>query len=180
MFKYRTQSARTGFAFYRALGDGTQCVVAKFEHAGFHLEQLAVLFGQCILGLGQDLDQLFLIQFIKHRKHRQSTHEFRYQSVADQILGLDLMQELTCGLLVVLTLDLGGEADAALLGAVADDLVEASKCTATDEQDVRGIDLQEFLLGMLTAALRRHRRDRAFNKLEERLLNALARHVPRD
>ena len=45
---------------------------------------------------------------------------------------------------------------------------------------LRGVDLQEFLLRVLAAALRRHRGDRAFDELEQRLLHAFARHVTRD
>ena len=51
---------------------------------------------------------------------------------------------------------------------------------AADEQDVGGVDLQELLLRMLAAALRRHRGNRAFHDLQQRLLHALARHVAGD
>ena len=43
-----------------------------------------------------------------------------------------------------------------------------------------GVDLQELLLRVLAAALRRHRRDRALDQLEQRLLHAFAGHVARD
>src|SRR5262249_54234634 len=45
------------------------------------------------------------------------------------------------------------------------------KGPATHEQDVGGVDLQEFLLRMLASALRRHRRDGAFHDLEQGLLS---------
>ena len=51
---------------------------------------------------------------------------------------------------------------------------------AADEQDVRRVHLQEFLLRMLAPALRRHGCDRAFHDLQQRLLHALAAHVPCD
>lgn len=51
---------------------------------------------------------------------------------------------------------------------------------AHDEQDVRRVDLDELLVGMLAAALRRDRGRRALQDLEQRLLDALAAHVPRD
>ena len=57
---------------------------------------------------------------------------------------------------------------------------EASEGATTDEQDADGIDLQEFLLRMLAAALRRHTRHRALHDLEQRLLHALARYVAGD
>ena len=51
---------------------------------------------------------------------------------------------------------------------------------AADEQDVGRVDLQELLLRMLAAALRRHGGDGAFHDLQQRLLHALARHVAGD
>ena len=59
-------------------------------------------------------------------------------------------------------------------------LSRPAKAPPHDEQDVGGVDLQEFLLRMLAAALRRHRGHGALDELEQRLLHALARHVARD
>src|SRR5579863_9877583 len=75
---------------------------------------------------------------------------------------------------------LGGEADAALLRAVQDDLLEAGERAAADEENVAGVDLQEFLLRMLAAALRRHRGDGALDELQQGLLDALAGNVAGD
>src|SRR5262249_9106255 len=43
------------------------------------------------------------------------------------------------------------------------------KAPAAHEQVIGGIDLQEFLLGLLAATLRRHARGRAVPELEQRL-----------
>src|SRR3546814_4783768 len=65
------------------------------------------------------------------------------------------------------SLDRGTEPDAHRIGAaLLDDLLQAGKSAAADEQDIAGIDLQEFLLRMLAATLRRHRGDGAFDQLE--------------
>ena len=72
------------------------------------------------------------------------------------------------------------EADRLALQAVADDLLEAREGAAADEQDVGRVDLEEFLLRMLAAALRRDASGGAFHQLEQRLLHALARHVAGD
>ena len=61
-----------------------------------------------------------------------------------------------------------------------DDLVQTGKSAAADEQDIGGVDLQEFLLRMLAAALGRNAGDGAFHDLEQGLLHALARHVAGD
>ncbi len=49
-----------------------------------------------------------------------------------------------------------------------------------DEQDVRGVDLDELLVRVLAPALRRHRGGRALEDLQQRLLDALAGDVARD
>ena len=45
---------------------------------------------------------------------------------------------------------------------------------------LRRVDLEELLVRVLAAALRRHVGDRAFEDLQQRLLDAFARHVARD
>ena len=77
--------------------------------------------------------------------------------------------------------DLGAETDAAGFGtALLDDLVEAGECAAADEQHVLGIDLQELLLRVLAAALRRHRCDGTLDQLQQSLLHAFAGNVTGD
>src|SRR6185436_15600865 len=73
--------------------------------------------------------------------------------------------------------DMGTEADRLALQPVGDDLFEAGESAAADKQDIGRIYLQELLLRMLAAALRRDRSRGAFHQLQERLLDALARHV---
>ncbi len=58
--------------------------------------------------------------------------------------------------------------------------LEAGERATTDEQDVRGVDLDELLVGVLAPALRRHRRGGALQDLQQRLLHALAGDVARD
>ena len=76
--------------------------------------------------------------------------------------------------------DVGAKADPGLADAVLDDPVEAGERPAADEQDVRRVDLDELLVGVLAAALGRHRGRRAFEDLEQRLLDALAGDVTGD
>src|SRR3546814_7120083 len=75
---------------------------------------------------------------------------------------------------------MGAEADGLRLQPVADDLFQSRKGAAADAQDVGRVDLEEFLLRMLAPALRRNRGGGPFHQLQQRLLNALARHVARD
>ncbi len=74
-------------------------------------------------------------------------------------------------------LDVGLEAERLLADAAVDLLVEADERAAADEQDVGRVDLEELLVRVLAAALRRHVGDRALEDLQERLLHAFARDV---
>jgi hypothetical protein len=65
------------------------------------------------------------------------------------------MLENFAGLALVGRSDVRAKAHRLALHAVGDDLFETCKGAAADEQDVGRVDLQEFLLRMLPAALRR-------------------------
>src|SRR6476619_7798330 len=90
------------------------------------------------------------------------------------------MAEYLAGAAVFRCQNLRRETDRGRAAARGDDLLEAGEGAAADEQDVGGVDLQEFLLRMLAAALGRHRGDGSFHDLEQRLLHALARDVADD
>src|SRR3546814_10645902 len=75
--------------------------------------------------------------------------------------GLALAQHFA-GAALVRRGDIGAEADRLALQAVGDDLLEAGEGAAADEEDVGRVDLQELLLRMLAATLRRHRGGGAF------------------
>src|SRR5688572_10054039 len=180
VLQYRAQSPRAGLAVERAPGDRFQRGFAHLQLDALHAEHLLELLEQRVLGLGQDLDQRDLVELLQRRDHRQPAHELGNEAVLDQVLGLHLAQHLGDVLAVVARAHLGAEADAALLRARADDLVEPVERAAAHEQDVGGVDLHELLVGVLAPALRRHRRDGALDQLEQRLLHALARDVAGD
>ena len=74
----------------------------------------------------------------------------------------------------------GAEADALVADPALDQLVEVGERAAADEEDVGGVDRQELLVRVLAPALRRHRRGRALEDLQQRLLHALAGDVAGD
>ena len=97
----------------------------------------------------------------------------------DQVLRFHLF-ERGADLALLHRLDVGLEAERFLADAALDHLVEADERAAADEEDVRRVDLEELLVRMLAAALRRHVGDRAFQNLQQRLLNAFARDIACD
>src|SRR6185437_12471898 len=144
-----------------------------------HVEQLGVLLHQRVLRFDEDLHQRRLVEVEEGRDHRQAADEFGDEAEFQQVLGFAMLENLT-GLALVGRGDMSAEAHRLALHAVGNDLFQARERAAADEQYIGRVDLQEFLLRMLAAALRRDRSGRTFHQLEERLLNALARNVAGD
>src|ERR1700722_902457 len=173
------QAARACLARDRLVRDRLHRLVVEFEAHVFHLEQALVLLYQGVLGLGEDVDQRLFIEVVERRHHRQPADKFGDKAEFEQILRLEILQDLA-GLALLGRAHFGAEADRGALAALGDELFQAGEGAAADEQDVGGVDLQEFLLRMLAAALRRHRGDRAFHDLQQRLLHTFARDVAGD
>src|SRR5690606_27645642 len=173
------QAARAGLALDGLAGDGAERLFVDRKLDVLHLEQALELLHKRVLRLLQNLLQGLLVEVLERRHDRQAADELGDQTVLEQILGLHLAEHFA-RLAVFRRAYRRTEPDRRASPACGDDLVEAGKGTAADKQDIGRIDLQELLLRMLAAALRRNARDRAFHDLEQRLLHALARHVARD
>src|SRR6478736_224653 len=161
------EAAGTGTAFQGLVGDQVQGLVLEDQFDAVELEHLLVLLHEGVLGRGEDLDQRGAVQVRDRGDDRQPADEFGDQAELQQVFGHDL----AIGVRVVLDLvQRGAETDALAAGEGA----------GHDEQDVRGVDLDEFLVRVLASALRRNRGDRALEDLQQRLLHSLAGDVPGD
>src|SRR5881394_4080814 len=181
LFENGAQPARAGAALDPLLGDRAQRFLLDREPHVFQFEQLLILLDQGVLRLDENADQRLFIERVERDGDRQAAHQLRDQAVPQQVVGLDIAERI---LFQFLGHPLGdfflGKADLATAGAGLDDLLESVERPAADEENVLGIDLDVFLLRVLAAALGRHARHRAFEDLEQRLLDAFARHVARD
>ena len=81
---------------------------------------------------------------------------------------------------ILVLLELAAKAQRGGIGALLDQLFQPVEGTAADKEDVLGVDLDELLLGVLAPALGRHIAHRTLQDLQQRLLHALAAHVPGD
>src|SRR6266481_2065094 len=63
-------------------------------------------------------------------------------------------------------------------GPFPNDILKPNKSAATDKKNISGVHLEEFLLRVLPAALRRDARHRSFNNLQQGLLYPFTRNVP--
>src|SRR6185295_15363731 len=160
-------------------GDRDDRLVGELELHALELEHRLVLLDQAVLRLLEDAHQRLLVELLQGRHHRQAADELGDQAVADQVFGQHLLQDLALRALL-LAPDVGAEAERLLVQPTLDHVVQTDEGAAADEQDVGGIDLEEFLVRVLPAPLRRHVALRSFEDLEQRLLHALARDVAGD
>ncbi len=79
----------------------------------------------------------------------------------------------------MLTADIYVKPDRFPVYTLLDDLVDPFKSASADKQNVRGINLNQFLMRMFSSALRRYVGNRSFYNLQKGLLYALAGHIPR-
>src|SRR5207237_7731579 len=103
----------------------------------------------------------------------QAADELRDHAELDQVARLDQRQHLADAA-VVLGLHGGAEAQALLARAPLDDVLDAVERAAADEQDIRCINLNVFLLIVLLPAAWGDVGAGALDDLEQRLLHLLA------
>ena len=163
-------SATSAAACERSLGEDELDLVEA--------EELLELAGDRVLRLGQDADEVFGRERRQGHDDRQATDELGDEPELEQVLGHEPLEDLAP--VDLRDAGLGAESDRALPDPLLDDLLQSVERAAADEQHVRRVDLDEVLVGMLAAALRRNIGDGALEDLEERLLDALTGHVPRD
>src|SRR5688572_7668761 len=175
----RPKPASPGLAHERPVGDLPERVVGEDELDVVVPEEPLVLLRERVLRLHQDLHEVLALELVHGRDDRESADELGDQAEREQVLRHDAREQLAL-LRVVLRADVRAEADRVLADPLRDDLVEAGERAAADEEDVGRVDREELLVRVLAAALRRDRGERPLEDLQERLLDALPRHVARD
>src|SRR5688572_19695081 len=174
LFDDRPEPPRAGLALRRACSCRLQGLLRELQLHFVQREELLVLLDDRVLGLGEDAHEIHLVERHERDDDRETADELGDKAIFQEIVGHDLLED-GAGLLGVVA-ERGAEAHGLLTDARLDDLLEALEGAADDEQDVRRVDLDEVLVGVLAAALRRHVRDRALEDLEQRLLDALTGH----
>ena len=116
------------------------------------LHQLLILLHQSVFGLSEDLHHLIPVQRLQRGDDGHTAYQLGDDAELQQVLRLDLLHQLA-HVALLLALDLSAKAQRALIQAALDDLIDAVKGAAADEQNVLGVDLDKFLVGVLPAAL---------------------------
>ena len=106
-----------------------------------------------------------------------AANNLRDESVFLEVGGGDIFKQVA---LVEHLFAIGAITDDVGAFACGDDAFNAVESASCDEEDVFGVDGDHLLLGMLASSLGWHVGDGAFEKFQEGLLNAFARHVAGD
>ena len=123
------------------------------------------------------MHQLFTIQLLKGCNHRQPTGEFRYQTILNEVFRLHIGQNLVDVLPFILADQISTETDTTpFRGPLFDDLFQAIEGTATDKQDIRGIDLEGCDIEFRTEALQAIAKKASERKTGARGLRSILEH----
>src|SRR5579862_3071803 len=179
LFEDGPEPASPSSPFQRLVRDRPERALLERQLHLFEVEQFRVLFRERVLRLFENANERLFAQSLERHGYGQASHELRNQSIAQEIVRLHIGKW-------ILHRPFRHQADTQivfrepdLLSASArlDDLLQAIKRPAADEQNVFRVDLDVFLLRMLASALRRHGRYGPFENLEQRLLHTFTRYV---
>ena len=110
-------------------------------------------------------------------EHREPADDFRNEPVGAQVLRCKVPEQpivVESGRIGrVVTYGMGVQ-------SARNAFVDTVEGTSANEEDVRRIDLYEFLVGVFASSLRRNVHDRAFEYLQQCLLYPFAGYVARD
>src|SRR3569833_421982 len=164
----------------RLVVDRLKGVVGELQVDPVELEQPVILLHLRVARLGEDADQRLAVEVVHTRDHGKASDELRDHPELQEVFRHDVGEQVGHVAVVVLGAQDRVEADALLADTLLDDLLQTGERAAADEQHVGRVDLDELLVRVLAAALRRHARRGALQDLQQRLLNAFAGDVARD
>ena len=153
----------------RLVGDLPERVVGEHELDRVVAEEALILAHEGILGLDEDLDEILAAQLMHRRDERGAPMNSGTRPKFIKSSGITSERSSAASSdwreRTSAPKPTGVVADAA-----GDDLVQAGERAAADEEHVRRVDREELLVRVLAPALGRHRRDGAFEDLQQRLL----------
>ena len=170
-FHNRSQTTRTGLSLNCSFCNQFQSVRFKVKLYSFQFKQLLVLFNQRVLWLGQDSNQSFSVQTSQGCNNWQTTNQLRNQTKFHKVLRGDLGKQNIL-LYQFFILNLCTESQRRFCNTAFDCLLDSVKRTAADKEDLGGINLQKFLIWMLSASIWRNICNGSFDDLQQSLLYA--------
>jgi len=178
LFKNCAQPASTRATNKRLISDCVERFRRELKFDVFEFEELLVLLHKSVTRFDENFDKCFTVEIGDSADHWESADEFGDKPELDEVFREDALVESTnIGLVGT---EFGREADALLANSAFDEFVDACESATTDEQNVGGIDLDEFLVWMLTSTLWWNRCSGSFENLQQCLLDTFAGNVAGD
>ena len=174
-----TKSSGTCFSLKRFPGNCLKCFILELKLHAIQLKKLVILLCEGILRLLQNTDQRFFIQRIQGYHDRNSSDKLRDQTEFNKVLRHNLLQNLA-HIAVFLLGNLRSETNGFGILSCLDNLLQSVKGTTANKQDVCSIDLDKFLMRMLSSSLRRYACNGSFQNFQKCLLYALTGHISGD
>ena len=171
------QASGTDLAVNGLLGNGLHGILGDLQSHAVHLQQLLILADNGVLGLYHNANQVLLAKTLQAGDHGHTANELRDNAELHQIVGLHLGKQLA-HIPILPAFHRRIKADGAPVRPGLNDLIQPIKGTAADEEDIGGIYLDHLLLGVLPSALGRDIGNGALQDFQQRLLHALAGHIP--
>ena len=159
--------------------DGAKSSFRKFQFYLFKREKLFILLRQRVSRLRKNTNERLLIKLIERCDDRKSADEFRDQAILEKVFRLNERKQFSKAD-VVPAANVGSKSHRLTVQALFDNLFESDECPAADEENIRRIDLNEFLMRVLASSLGGDVGNRSFNELEKRLLHPFTGYITRD
>ena len=152
LFHDGAQTAGTRIACQGFLCNGFQCLVLKDKAHVVHAEQLHVLLDNGVFRIPENPDECIAIQVVQGhddgKTANQLGNETEFHDIMWNYVGKHTLLDSFC-----LGTDLAAKANGRTALTFFNDLGEPVKGTTANKENVFGVNPQEFLVGMLTAAL---------------------------
>ena len=117
LFEDRPQTAGTGAALERFVGDRVERVVGEDEVDVVEVEELLVLLHQRVLRLDEDAHERVLVEVVHDADDREAADELGDEPELEEVLGQHVGEQARRAPGVVAAADVGAEADAAVADA---------------------------------------------------------------
>ena len=147
-----------------AVGNRFDRIRRKVEIQIVQSKGCAELLYNRVFRFGKNAHQIVFCQLFKGDVDREAADKFGNKTEFYQIVRIGLVQKLAA-LFVGKCVHIGAEAHRVLVNARFNDFFEPYKGAAADKQNVRRVDIDEFLIRVLASPLRRNACVCAFDNL---------------
>ena len=165
-----TQTASTKFVLHSLVHNIFEHGIFEFQLHTVHLKEFDILFDDGVFGFRQDGTQSSTIQRIQISEHRQTTDNFRNQAKGLQILRSNILHQI----ILINGSRIAYSTIAYNMGiqTLGNFLLDTIKRSATNEENILGINRYHLLFRMFSSALGRYIDYRTFEQLQQPLLYA--------